>query len=342
MLGGEPFLAVLIKAVILVVALPSMFAGLTVFERKFLGRLQWRYGPNRVGPLGTLQPAADLLKLISKENHVPAAAQPGLFTLAPMIAVFCALAAFAVIPLGPDITINGDTISQGIAPHVDIGVLWILAMSGIGAYGLVIGGWVSGSKYSLMGSVRTGAQLVSYETTLGLAILSVILLSGTLNMSGIVEAQGGYAFGFIPKWYAFVNPIGFVLFLIAGVAETNRPPFDLPEAETELVAGFHTEYGGMRFALFFMAEYINVVTISAVGATLFLGGWQGLLGIPDGIWWLLAKTFVFIAGFVLIRATLPRLRYDRLMRFGWKTLLPVATVNLVAVAVGFTVYLNVK
>ncbi len=299
-------------------------AYMTWFERRVIGRLQVRLGPNRVGIGGLLQPLADALKLFFKEDVRPARADRILFPLAPAISLFAALAAFAVIPFGPTTRIAGVEVPGGIA-NLQVGLLYLVGISSLGVYGLVLGGWSSGSKYSLIGGLRAAAQVVSYELILGLALVSVALVAGTLSLEGVV---GGQANG-LP--YVILQPVAFLLYLVAAVAETNRAPFDLPEADTELVAGYHTEYGGMRFAMFFIAEYVNVITVSALAATMFFAGWSGPF-LP-GPHWLFIKMLAFLFLFVWLRATLPRLRYDQLMRLSWSVLLPLALINLLATAV---------
>ena len=320
----EPFLITLIKAVVVIFVLVTAFAYTLLWERKLLGRFQARYGPNRAGPLGYLQPLADVGKLIFKEDFVPSGANRILFQLAPMISVFAAVAAVAVIPFGDPIEVFGHEVAL-VGADLDIGVLFLFALSGLGFYGLILGGWASGNKYSLLGSARTAAQLVSYEVAMGLSVIGVIMLSQSLSLVDIVDAQRDTA------WYILFQPLGFAIFLIAAVAETNRAPFDLPEAESELVAGYHTEYAGLKFAMFFLAEYINMIIISALGATLFLGGFSGPW-LP-GVVWLAIKIAALLFLFIWLRATLSRLRYDRLMKLGWKVLLPLATLNLVVTAI---------
>ena len=320
----EAFLVVLIKAAIVVFVLITAFAYTLLWERKLLGRFQARYGPNRAGPIGYLQPLADVVKLIFKEDFVPRGANRLLFQIAPMISVFAAVAAVAVIPFGDPIEVFGHDVAL-VGADLNIGVLFLFALSGLGFYGLILGGWASGNKYSLLGAARTAAQLVSYEVAMGLSIIGVIMMAQSLSLVDIVHAQRDAV------WYVLVQPLGFAIFLIAAVAETNRAPFDLPEAESELVAGYHTEYAGLKFAMFFLAEYINMIIISALGATLFLGGFAGPW-LP-GVVWLAIKVAAMLFLFIWLRATLPRLRYDRLMKLGWKVLLPLATLNLVVTAV---------
>ena len=315
-----------IKAFVIVNVVLVAFAYLTLIERKVLGRMQLRYGPNRAGPYGLLQPAADLLKLIRKESFFPAAAIDIPYIIAPVISTFTALAAFAVIPWGSGWEIFGYTVT-GYVIDVPISLLLVFALGSVGIYGFIIGGWSSESKYSLLGSMRTCAQLVSYEVSLALAVLGVILMAGSLSLTDIVAAQNR------DLWYVVPQFVGFLTFFIAGIAETNRAPFDLPEAEQELVAGYHTEYSGMRWGLFQMAEYINMLTLSALTVTLFLGGWHFFWLDWLGPLWFVLKLALVVFVFIWLRATFPRVRYDQLMAFGWKILLPVATINAVVTAV---------
>ncbi|MEP6893638.1 MAG: NADH-quinone oxidoreductase subunit NuoH [Gaiellaceae bacterium] len=321
----------LIKAAVIINLVLVSFAYLTLAERKIMGRMQLRYGPNRAGPFGLLQPIADLVKLVRKESFFPAAAVDVLYIFSPFIAAFAALSTFSVIPWGPGWHI-GHYYVTGYVADVPIALILVFAVGSIGIYGFIVGGWASDSKFALLGAMRTCAQLVSYEVSLALSVLGVVLMSRSLSLVDIVDRQ------YHEWWYLpYVVPqfVGFVVFMLAGTAETARAPFDLPEAEQELVAGYHTEYGGMRFGLFTMAEYINLITLSALAVTLFLGGWH----IP-GPWlqaygpvWFLLKLGALIFVFIWMRATLPRLRYDQLMRFGWKVLLPVATINAVITAI---------
>jgi len=319
----EPWWISLIKSIVIVNLIMVAFAYTTWLERKLLGRMQNRYGPNRAGPFGLLQPIADLVKLVRKESFFPSAAHDVLYIGAPVIAMFTALLSFAVIPFGEGWTIQDYHVTGEIA-NVSIGLILIFALGSVGIYGAIVGGWASESKYSLLGSMRTCAQLVSYEVSLALSVLGVILMAGSLSLVDIVAAQDSEV------WYVIPQLVGFVVFILAGTAETSRAPFDLPEAEQELVAGYHTEYGGMRFGLYSMSEYINLITLSALAVTLFLGGWHGPW-LPGPIWFLL-KLAVLLFFFIWMRTTLPRLRYDQLMRFGWKVLLPVATINAVVTA----------
>jgi NADH-quinone oxidoreductase subunit H len=315
-----------ILALVVINVVMGTFAYLTLAERKILGRLQLRYGPNRIGPFGLLQPIADLVKLIRKESFFPAAAVDVLYLLAPFIATFTALCAFSVIPWGPGWQV-GDYTIPGQVVDVPISLILIFALGSIGVYGFLLGGWASDSKYSLLGSMRTAAQLVSYEVSLALSVLGVVIMAKSLALTEIVAAQKA------DVWYIVPQLVGFLVFVIAGTAETSRAPFDLPEAEQELVAGYHTEYGGMRFGLFYVAEYVNLVVLSGLAVTLFLGGWQWPFLEEWGPIWFLLKLGALLFFFMWMRATLPRLRYDQLMKFGWKVLLPVATINAVVTAV---------
>jgi NADH-quinone oxidoreductase subunit H len=311
---------------LIIVALLTGMAYMTWFERRAISRLQVRIGPNRVGPSGLLQPAADALKLFFKEDVQPGPADRFLFPLAPGISLVAALAAFAVIPIGPPITIGGRQIDL-IIQDMPVALLYLIGASSLGVYGVVLGGWASGSKYALLGALRGGAQVVSYELVLGLALVGVVLVSGTLSIGEIVAKQAAS----VP--YVILQPLGFLLYFTAAIAETNRAPFDLPEAEQELVAGYHTEYSGFRFGMYYIAEYVNVLTVSAIAATLFFGGWTGPFNVLNGPWWLLIKMTIFAFLFVWLRATLPRLRYDQLMRLSWGLLLPLGLLNIVVTAV---------
>lgn len=310
-------------------------AVLVLMERKVAAFVQQRLGPYRVGPWGTMQPLADIIKLMMKEELRPKTADTFLFYLAPILCATAAFAAFAVVPFGADTTFFGllDEPVKLMAADVNVALLVIFAITSMGVYGIVLAGWASNSKYSLLGGLRSSAQMISYELSYGLSLAAVIMLAGSLSLRDIVNEQSGYWFGFIPQWYVFLQPVGFFIFMTAGVAETNRAPFDFPEAEQELVAGYHTEYSSMTFALFFMAEYINMVTVSAVAVNLFLGGWHGPL-LPEylGWVWFLVKVFLLLFFYIWMRWTLPRYRYDHLMEFGWKWLLPAATLNLLVTA----------
>ncbi len=310
-------------------------AVLVLMERKVAAFVQQRLGPNRVGPWGAMQPLADIIKLVMKEELRPKAADTFLFYLAPILCAAAAFAAFSVVPFGADTTFFGllDEPVKLVASNVNVGVLALFAITSMGVYGIVLAGWASNSKYSLLGGMRSSAQMISYELSFGLSLAAVVMLAGSLSLNEIVDSQQGYWFGVIPKWYIFLQPVGFFIFMTAAVAETNRAPFDFPEAEQELVAGYHTEYSSMTFALFFMAEYIAMATMSAVAVNLFLGGWHGPF-LPDWLGWIwfLAKVFLLLFFYIWMRWTLPRYRYDHLMEFGWKWLLPAATINLLVTA----------
>jgi NADH-quinone oxidoreductase subunit H len=319
----------LIQAFIVINLVMATFAYLTLAERKVMARMQLRYGPNRAGFRGLLQPIADLLKLLNKESFQPTEAINWAFIVGPFLAAFTALTTFSVIPFGPGWEIGGVYIPGQVA-DLDIALILVFAVGSIGVYGFILGGWSSDSKYALLGSMRTCAQLVSYEVSLALSVLGVVIMAGTLSLTEIVAAQDD------TWWYAAPQFVGLIVFLLAGTAETARAPFDLPEAEQELVAGYHTEYGGMRFGLYSMSEYINLITLSALCVTLFLGGWHGP-GFDGASWtgplWFIGKLLLLLFIFIWMRTTLPRLRYDQLMRFGWKVLLPVATINAVVTAI---------
>jgi NADH-quinone oxidoreductase subunit H len=315
----------IVKSIVIFAVIFAIVPMLTVMERKLLGRFQARYGPNRVGPLGLLQPLADAVKLITKEHYRPRAAIPLLYYIAPSIVVFTGVATLAIIPFG--------NVQDGFGLYgidVPIGILYFFAFSSIAFYGLLLGGWASGSKYSFLGAMRAAAQLISYEVSMGLALLGAIMMAGSLSLVSIVEAQN-------QVWYIIPQFIGFLVFMVAGFAETNRAPFDLPEADAELVAGYGTEYGGMRYGSYALAEYIEMFVISAVAVTFFLGGWHG----PGPGWldpiWVIVKIFVFLFLFMWVRATVPRVRYDQLMSLGWKVLLPLATLNVLVTAILVTV-----
>lgn len=319
--------AIGVKTGVLIFTLLTGFAYLTLFERRVLAKIQTRVGPNRVGPWGLLQPAADGIKLIFKEELIPDRADKALFVLAPIVTVIPALIIMAVIPFGPDLQIFGRTVSQSIAAEINVGVLYLLAVSSIAVYGIALAGWSSGNKYALLGGLRAAAQMVSYELALGLAFVVPILLAGSMNVQDIVSAQNGFT-----RWFVWKQPLGFLILFIASVAEINRAPFDMPEAEQELIAGFHTEYSGMKFALFFMAEYMKMIAVSAIGATFFLGGYWGpfVEQVPLlGPLYLGIKVVGILFVIIWLRATLPRIRYDRLMQLGWKILLPLALLTVV-------------
>jgi NADH-quinone oxidoreductase subunit H len=316
------------KAFLVINVVMVFFAFTTWLERKLLGRMQLRFGPNRAGPKGLLVPIADLLKLIRKEGFAPVAAKEPLYILAPVVSMATALAAFSVLPFGNGWTLWGHHITGSVV-NVPISLILIFALGSLGIYGFIVGGWASESKYSLLGSMRTCAQLVSYEVSLALSVLGVVLMGQSLNLQSIVDKQQHTVWFFLPQF------VGLIVFLLGAIAETSRPPFDLPEADTELVAGYHTEYSGMRWGLFQAAEYVNMITLSGLCVTLFFGGyhfpWVHSLDQFGPIWFVL-KLFFFVSLFIWLRATQPRLRYDQLMRFGWKVLLPVATVNALATA----------
>ena len=312
-----------VKAVVIAVAVMSAVPALVWLERRLLGRFQVRLGPNRVGPLGLGQLIADSIKLLFKESIVQSSADKFLFHLAPAIVVFTSIVTFSVIPFGTSYELGGETVGLWGA-NTNIGLLLFLAMSSMGIYGIVMAGFSSNNKYSLMGGLRSSAQMISYELTLGLAALAVVIMTGSLNLAEIVNQQGNIA-----GWNIWYQPLTFLLFFVAGIAETNRAPFDLPEAEQELVAGFFTEYSGMKFSMFFMGEYINMITMSALVTVLFLGGWHAPVDFLDvPIIWFVGKVFFLLCVFIWIRATFPRIRYDRLMAFGWKFLLPLSLGNM--------------
>ena len=320
--------------------LQIMAAVMVYAERKVAAFMQQRYGPYLVGPKGLFQPVADILKLFFKEELRPKAADAFLFSLAPIISVAAAYLAFAPVPFGAPTDFFGwlpEPIPLQVS-DVNVAVLVIFAVASMGVYGIVLAGWASNSKYSLLGGLRSSAQMISYELAYGMALATVVMMAGSLSLREIVDAQAGYwhVFGIpIPKWYMFPQVIGLFVFACAGVAETNRAPFDFPEAEQELVAGYHTEYSSMRFAMFFMAEYINMVTVSAVAVNLYLGGWHGPFIPPEYGWiWFVIKLAFLLFVYLWLRWTLPRFRYDQLMAFGWKVLLPLATVNLILTAAG--------
>ena len=308
---------------------------LVLAERKIMGFIQQRYGPYLVGPWGLMQPFADILKLLFKEELRPKGADKWLFTLAPVLAIVTAFVAFATVPFGAETTLFGlldRPIKLGIT-DVNVGVLVVFAVTSMGVYGIVLAGWSSNSKYALFGGLRASAQMISYELAYATSLAAVILLAGSLSLREVVDSQTGMWLGFIPKWYVWLQPVGFIIYVIAGVAETNRAPFDFPEAEQELVAGFNTEYSSVRFAMFPQAEYINMVTMSAVATDLYLGGWH-FPGIPVALGWLvfIAKVAVILFVYIWMRWTVPRYRYDQLMTFGWKWLFPASVINLIVTA----------
>jgi NADH-quinone oxidoreductase subunit H len=340
--GNEPLWLTIAKALFVFVLLLLMTLFTIVFERKVVARMQQRSGPNRVGPGGWGQSLADGLKLAFKEDIIPKLADKPVYLLAPLLSAIPALLAFSVIPFGPKVSIGGNETALQLT-DLPIGVLWILACASLGVYGIVLAGWSSGSTYPLLGGLRSAAQVISYEIAMALALIAVFLYAGSLSTSEIVAAQES-------RWFILTLPVSFVIYVIAMTGETNRAPFDLPEAESELVGGFHTEYSSLKFAMFFLAEYINMVTVSALATTLFLGGWQPIWPFSQVEWmsegffplfWFLSKTFVFIFFFVWLRGVLPRMRYDTFMRFGWKVLVPVGLLWILLVAAIRTATLEV-
>ena len=313
------FLLIIAKLGLIFMVLLTLAAYLVLAERKILGRMQLRPGPNRVGPFGLMQPLADVIKLLTKEDFIPAQADKWLFLLAPGLAAVTALLTFAVVPFGPPITLFGHEVPMVVC-DLNIGVLFFLGLSSLAVYGMTLGGWASNSKYSLLGAIRGLSQLISYELSMGLALVPVIMLARSFSLTDIVMAQSEVPF-------ALVNPLAFLIFLISAVAESKRIPFDLPEAENELVGGFHTEYSGMRFGLFFVGEYINLIILGSMLTVFFLGGWMGPF-LPGVVWFSIKVLFVCFF-FIWVRGTLPRLRYDQLMHFGWKILLPVSLLNVI-------------
>jgi len=329
----------LVKIALVLFVLLTAVAYSVWLERKVVGHMQNRWGPTRVGPFGLLQPAADGVKFLFKEDLTPPHVDKPLYIAAPMIAVICAVSSIAVIPFGDFVTIAGHRIPLQIT-DLNIGLLVVLGITSLGVYGVALSGWSSNSKYSLLGGLRAGAQMVSYEIALGLSLVGVLILAGTFSLRGIVQAQSGHFWGFIPNWFLFRGGqvVAFFIYLTAAYAETNRIPFDLPEAETELVAGYHTEYSAMKFAMFFMAEYANMITVACLASLLFLGGWSGPLFGPQWlreilpVFWFMLRVVAFLFVYIWVRGTLPRFRYDQLMAFGWKFLLPVAIANLMITA----------
>jgi NADH-quinone oxidoreductase subunit H len=320
----ETTLVQIVKSLVIFAVVLGIAPLLVVLERKLLGRFQARYGPNRVGPRGLLQPMADVLKLFSKEQFSPETSVPWMMALAPVITITTAVATLAILPFGPFNAWGGNFGLYGI--DVSIGLLYFFAFGSLAFYGLMLGGWSSGSKFSFLGAMRSAAQLISYEVSLGLSLLGVVMTAGSLSLVHIVEAQSHI-------WYVVPQFVGFLIFMVAGFAETARAPFDLPEADAEIVAGYNTEYGGMRFGSFFLGEYIEIVIISAIAAACFFGGWHGPGPIALAPLWMLVKIFFGVVFFIWVRATLPRLRYDQLMSFGWKVLLPLATLNVLVTAI---------
>ena len=311
-----------LKVTVIFAALMTAVAYSTYMERKVVAHIQHRIGPNVTGPFGLLQPIADAIKLLFKETFPPGMVNKSLFLIAPIISFITACMSIAVIPVGDLISIGGRQIEL-IISDLNIGILYIFAITSLGVYGVVLAGWSSNSKYSLLGGLRSTAQMISYEVSLGLGIIGVLLLSQTFSISEIVRQQSGSIF----NWYFFKQPVAFFVYLISAIAETNRNPFDLPEAESELVAGYHTEYSGMRFGIFFLGEYANMITVSAIAASLFFGGWNGPF-LPPVLWFII-KVVIFMFIYIWIRGTLPRLRYDQLMRFGWLVLFPIGIANII-------------
>jgi NADH-quinone oxidoreductase subunit H len=313
---------VLIKSLVVVLILFGCAAYMTMMERVVMAWMQLRLGPNRVGPLGLLQPIADGIKLLTKERFQPAGVERFTYWLAPAISLFLALFAFVLIPVGGTVELWGHQVALQIA-DVNSGIVFLLAFSSLAVYGIVLAGWSSNNRYSLLGGLRGTAQMISYEIPMGISLLTVVMAAGTLSLPEIIEAQRDH-------WFIWTNPVAFIIYLITAFAETNRAPVDLPESEHELTGGYHTEYGGMKFAVFFLAEYVNILAVSAIAITLFLGGWMGPGDLP--VVWFLVKLFLFVFFFMWVRATLPRFRYDQLMSFGWKVLIPIATLNLIITA----------
>jgi NADH-quinone oxidoreductase subunit H len=330
-------IASLVKTALALFIVLTAVAYAVWLERKVVGHMQNRWGPTRVGPFGLLQPAADGVKFLFKEDLTPPHVYKPLYIAAPIIAVIFALTSIALIPVGNDVPIFGYKIPLQIS-DINIGLLAVLGVTSLGVYGIALSGWASNSKYSLLGGLRASAQMISYEIALGLSLVGVMILAGSFSLREIVQAQSGNYFGFIPRWNIIPQFIAFFIYLMAAYAETNRIPFDLPEAETELVAGYHTEYSAMKFAMFFMAEYANMLTVACLATLLFFGGWSGPIFGPTilqavlPVLWFCAKVFVFIFIYIWVRGTLPRFRYDQLMAFGWKFLLPLAIANLVITA----------
>jgi NADH-quinone oxidoreductase subunit H len=320
----EGTIVLIVKSIVIFAVLLQIVPLVLLAERKLLGRFQSRIGPNRVGPYGMAQPIADVLKLLSKEAFTPAAAVPWMMAIAPVISVATAVATMAIIPFGPYDVWGGGFGLYGI--DVSIGLLYFFAFGSLAFYGVMLGGWASGSKYSFLGSMRAAAQLISYEVALGLSLLGVAMTAGSLSLVDIVDSQDGI-------WYVVPQFVGFCIFMVAGFAETNRPPFDLPEGDAEIVGGYNTEYGGMRFGSFFMAEYMEILIISAIASACFLGGWHGPGPEELAPLWMLLKIIAGAVFFIWVRASLPRLRYDQLMSFGWKILLPLATLNVLVTAI---------
>jgi NADH-quinone oxidoreductase subunit H len=325
-MGDLTFIILIVtKVIVIFVAVMTGFALMTWLERKALGHFQNRMGPTYVGPFGLFQPVADGIKLIFKEDVIPAQAERTILLIAPIIAFVPAFLSFAVVPIGPPIRLFGYDVPLTIS-DLNIGVLFVLASTSLGVYGIALAGWSSGSKYSLLGGIRSSAQMISYEVAYGLSIVPILMIAGTLSMTQLVAQQAS-----VFDWYVFKNPVAFVIFWICAIAETNRAPFDMPEAESELVGGYHTEYSSMRFAMFFIAEYVNMITASAVAATVFFGGWNGPFF--PGPHWLVLKVVAFLFFYIWIRATFPRVRYDQLMEMGWRVLFPLALANVLVTGI---------
>lgn len=316
-----------VKVLVVFTCMLLIVAYMTLMERKVLGHMQVRYGPNRVGPYGLLQPIADGIKLFFKEDIIVPHANRIIYIFAPAVMVTTALVSYAVIPFGDSVTLLGQKVDLVVA-DVNVGLLYLFAISSLGVYGLVMGGWSSNNKYSLLGSIRSSAQMISYELPLGLSIVGVLMIAGSLSTVKIVEAQS-------KMWFIVYQPLGFLIYLISAVAECGRTPFDLTECENELVAGYQTEYSSMKFALYYLAEYAHILVVSSLVVTLFFGGWHGPL-LPPVVWFLI-KVFIFIFFFIWVRATYPRFRYDQLMKFGWKVLFPLALLNIMITAVVISV-----
>jgi NADH-quinone oxidoreductase subunit H len=322
------FVVSLVKVLIVFTVMLLIVAYMTLMERKVLGHMQVRFGPNRVGPFGLLQPVADGIKLFFKEDIIVPHANRIIYILAPAVIVVTALVSYAVIPFGDTIRIMGQSIDLVVA-DVNVGVLYLFAVSSLGVYGVVMGGWASNNKYSLLGAIRSSAQMISYELSLGLSIVGVLMIVGSLSLTRIVEAQS-------PVWFILYQPLGFIIYLISAVAECSRTPFDLTECENELVAGYQTEYSSMKFGLYYLAEYAHILVVSSLAVSLFFGGWQGPF-LPPVVWFLI-KVFIFIFFFIWVRATFPRFRYDQLMKFGWKVLFPLSLANILLTAVGLILF----
>jgi NADH-quinone oxidoreductase subunit H len=323
-LTSNEFIVLMIKIIVIFGGVMGALAYLTWIERKLMARVQMRPGPTRVGPYGLLQPLADGLKFLFKEDVIPTNANTFLYIAAPVVSLIPALLAFSVIPFGPWLQVT----------DLSVGILFIFAIGSLGVYGIALGGWASNSKYPLMGAMRSSAQMISYELSLTLSIIGVLMIANTLSLAELVTSQQKTWFGFIPRWNIFLQPVAFLVYVCSAVAETNRLPFDLAESEQELVAGWHTEYSSLKFAMFMLAEYANMVTVSALATIMFLGGWSGPLFGPAALqavlptFWFVLKIFAFIFFYVLLRSTIPRFRYDQLMKFGWKVLLPLSLAKI--------------